>query len=99
MYINTFFILGYNDNECDMCGRIYLRKSSLRRHQRMECGVEPQYQCPSCYRKFKHEHHLEQHCNAKIKCTEDKFKPKYIRGVRPHVVQIQTKYGEIRPFY
>ncbi|KAH1002485.1 hypothetical protein HUJ04_008569 [Dendroctonus ponderosae] len=59
---------------CEMCGRTYQNKSSLKRHKRLECGVEPKYQCPWCFRKFKHEHHLEQHRNAKIKCTEGKPK-------------------------
>ncbi|KAF7272333.1 hypothetical protein GWI33_014882 [Rhynchophorus ferrugineus] len=31
-----------------MCGRRYQNKSSLKRHKRMECGIEPRYQCPWC---------------------------------------------------
>lgn len=33
---------------CPDCGRMYKLKSSLRNHQKWECGKEPQFQCPYC---------------------------------------------------
>ncbi|KAG8259320.1 hypothetical protein J6590_014789 [Homalodisca vitripennis] len=33
---------------CECCGRVYRYKCDLRRHQRYECGKEPQFACPHC---------------------------------------------------
>lgn len=33
---------------CPECGRFYKLKSSLRNHQKWECGKEPQFSCPFC---------------------------------------------------
>lgn len=30
------------------CGRVYKLKSSLRNHQKWECGIAPQFKCPFC---------------------------------------------------
>ncbi|KAH1008434.1 hypothetical protein HUJ05_008988 [Dendroctonus ponderosae] len=34
--------------ECDTCGRKYRYRSTLRTHQRLECGKEPQNECSMC---------------------------------------------------
>uniref|UniRef100_A0ABD2WTG7 C2H2-type domain-containing protein n=1 Tax=Trichogramma kaykai TaxID=54128 RepID=A0ABD2WTG7_9HYME len=46
---------------CHRCGRSYTFKSNMMRHQRLECGVEPRFQCPECPKRFKHRHHLDDH--------------------------------------
>ncbi|GLH17179.1 Longitudinals lacking protein, isoforms A/B/D/L, partial [Gryllus bimaculatus] len=33
---------------CERCGRRYALRSSLKRHQMLECGVVPQFPCPMC---------------------------------------------------
>ncbi|XP_066250359.1 zinc finger protein OZF-like [Euwallacea similis] len=63
---------------CDLCGRFYRNRSSLKRHKRLECGVEPKYHCPFCLKRFKHEHHLEQHHKSKLKCTKQEVKMHFI---------------------
>jgi hypothetical protein len=35
-------------HQCHKCGRSYSRFGDLNRHQRYECGVEPQFPCPYC---------------------------------------------------
>lgn len=33
---------------CGKCGKNYLSRNHLARHQKYECGVEPKFQCPYC---------------------------------------------------
>ncbi|KAF2905476.1 hypothetical protein ILUMI_00696, partial [Ignelater luminosus] len=47
--------------ECPDCGRIYKLKSSLRNHQKWECGKEPQFKCPYCVYKAKQKMHMARH--------------------------------------
>ncbi|XP_063993913.1 longitudinals lacking protein, isoforms A/B/D/L-like [Diachasmimorpha longicaudata] len=49
---------GFN---CPACGRIYKLKSSLRNHQKWECGKEPQFQCPHCVYRAKQKMHIARH--------------------------------------
>ncbi|XP_076272096.1 longitudinals lacking protein-like [Rhynchophorus ferrugineus] len=46
---------------CGDCGRTYKLKSSLRNHQKWECGKEPQFQCPYCVYKAKQKMHMARH--------------------------------------
>lgn len=46
---------------CPDCGRFYKLKSSLRNHQKWECGKEPQFQCPFCPYKAKQKMHIGRH--------------------------------------
>lgn len=46
---------------CGDCGRTYKLKSSLRNHQKWECGKEPQFQCPYCIYKAKQKMHMARH--------------------------------------
>ncbi|XP_054287639.1 oocyte zinc finger protein XlCOF15-like [Macrosteles quadrilineatus] len=34
---------------CDSCGKAYIRKDTLQRHQTLECGKDPQFNCPYCF--------------------------------------------------
>lgn len=47
--------------ECSKCGRIYIRKDSLQRHQMYECDKEPQFPCPFCPQKCKRRSHQIRH--------------------------------------
>ncbi|XP_017783505.1 PREDICTED: longitudinals lacking protein, isoforms A/B/D/L-like isoform X4 [Nicrophorus vespilloides] len=47
--------------DCGVCGRIYKLKSSLRNHQKWECGKEPQFKCPYCVYKAKQKMHMARH--------------------------------------
>ncbi|KAL3275260.1 hypothetical protein HHI36_020029 [Cryptolaemus montrouzieri] len=47
--------------DCSDCGRIYKLKSSLRNHQKWECGKEPQFKCPYCVYKAKQKMHMARH--------------------------------------
>lgn len=51
--------------ECpNMCGRSYkgkFRKYSLRRHIFYECGVDPQFQCPVCLKRFADKGSMKRH--------------------------------------
>ncbi|KAH1002471.1 hypothetical protein HUJ04_008556 [Dendroctonus ponderosae] len=46
---------------CPDCGRIYKLRSSLRNHQKWECGKEPQFKCPFCTYKAKQKMHMLRH--------------------------------------
>ncbi|XP_063228445.1 longitudinals lacking protein-like isoform X5 [Bacillus rossius redtenbacheri] len=46
---------------CEKCGKVYQHRRSLLRHDRLECGKEPQLRCPSCPRLFKHMSYLRRH--------------------------------------
>lgn len=56
---------GANNQEggfaCPDCGRMYKLKSSLRNHQKWECGKEPQFQCPYCVYRAKQKMHIGRH--------------------------------------
>lgn len=57
-------ILPIQDNgghECPDCGRVYKLKSSLRNHQKWECGKDPQFKCPFCVYKAKQKMHMARH--------------------------------------
>ncbi|XP_047112430.1 early growth response factor homolog 1-like [Schistocerca piceifrons] len=46
---------------CTRCHNTYTRRDNLLRHMRFECGVEPQFQCPVCYKRARHKYHLISH--------------------------------------
>lgn len=46
---------------CSRCGRAYKFLPSLRNHQKLECGMEPQFACPHCIYRAKRKHHLDSH--------------------------------------
>lgn len=50
-----------NGYSCADCGRFYKLKSSLRNHQKWECGKEPQFSCPFCVYKAKQKMHINRH--------------------------------------
>lgn len=47
--------------KCGRCGNSYNYKSSLTRHQKMECGQEPKHMCPICWKMYTYKHVLKDH--------------------------------------
>lgn len=60
---NTSMLGGANSvgHPCPDCGRLYKLKSSLRNHQKWECGKEPQFKCPFCVYRAKQKMHIGRH--------------------------------------
>jgi len=48
-------------HQCTKCGKVYRWKKSLSLHLRVECGKEPQFQCPLCPYKAKQKGNLKSH--------------------------------------
>ncbi|EFN84278.1 Longitudinals lacking protein, isoforms A/B/D/L [Harpegnathos saltator] len=46
---------------CTTCGKEYKWMQSLIRHEREECGKEPQHSCPVCGAKIRHKWMLKKH--------------------------------------
>ncbi|KAJ1529451.1 hypothetical protein ONE63_006228 [Megalurothrips usitatus] len=46
---------------CPLCGQVYKHQSSLSKHRRYECGIEPQFSCPYCVHRSKRKAHLQLH--------------------------------------
>lgn len=59
--INAGAKCGKRPNQCSVCHKMYLSKGALQRHVRYECGVEPQFRCHLCNRRFCHNYHLKTH--------------------------------------
>lgn len=64
---------------CPECGRFYKLKSSLRNHQKWECGKEPQFSCPFCVYKAKQKMHINRHLERMHK---EKIKLEMSNGVQ-----------------
>ncbi|KYQ50647.1 hypothetical protein ALC60_10286, partial [Trachymyrmex zeteki] len=47
--------------KCTRCTKSYQLETSLRRHQRLECGVHPKYKCIICGKQFTHKFVLTHH--------------------------------------
>ncbi|XP_073978060.1 zinc finger Y-chromosomal protein-like isoform X1 [Rhodnius prolixus] len=52
-------------HSCARCGRSYMHKVTLKRHQTYECGIEPMFSCPHCPYRGKHRRHLKNHVALK----------------------------------
>lgn len=49
---------------CSTCGKAYKAATSLSRHKRLECGVQPSEICPICNRRFRHKFVLTSHISG-----------------------------------
>lgn len=47
--------------ECPRCGKVYRWKGNLKQHINVECGKEPQLQCPYCPHRCKHKSSMNRH--------------------------------------
>lgn len=47
--------------KCMKCAKTYRYKENLWRHQRYECGIEPQFQCSLCEQRFNQKSNLTRH--------------------------------------
>lgn len=56
------------------CGRVYKLKSSLRNHQKWECGKDPQFQCPFCVYRAKQKMHIGRHMERMHKNNAEMLK-------------------------
>ncbi|KAG8308282.1 zinc finger protein 551-like [Homalodisca vitripennis] len=52
------------------CGKSYVQKQTLQRHQRLECGREPQYPCLRCGKRSRHKSDLVSHIRHVHKLPE-----------------------------
>lgn len=48
----------------NLCGRSYKRKNARWRHLKFECGVEPQFECYVCYKRFPYKLSMRKHLVA-----------------------------------
>lgn len=51
-------------HNCPGCGKDYASVTSLWRHRKYECGVEPRFNCPMCKVKFAQKGNLSRHMKA-----------------------------------
>lgn len=47
--------------ECPRCGKVYRWKGNLKQHLNVECGKDPQLQCPYCPHRCKHKSSMNRH--------------------------------------
>ncbi|KAK3915519.1 Longitudinals lacking protein, isoforms A/B/D/L [Frankliniella fusca] len=48
-------------HRCEQCSRVYSHHSSLRNHQKFECGKPAQFGCPLCQYRCKRKGNLKSH--------------------------------------
>uniref|UniRef100_UPI001478534D transcription factor Ovo-like 2 n=1 Tax=Osmia lignaria TaxID=473952 RepID=UPI001478534D len=92
-------------HKCTRCGKGYQLETSLRRHQRLECGVEPRQSCPICGKKFMHRfkmtHHLasasgDDAAESRVATTAREQRPGLgSRGYARYAVQTDQKLEEL----
>ncbi|XP_050455403.1 zinc finger protein 728-like [Cataglyphis hispanica] len=86
---------------CSTCGKEYKWMQSLIRHEREECGKDPQYSCPVCgYIKSCRPHDYHRRYHGKYTCDacgkEYTWKPSLTRHKREECDYGKYKYGKFR---
>ena len=94
---------------CERCGRNYLTKGSLKRHERFKCRVGPQryrieierkHKCDRCGRSYVHKRSLYTHARfecgvePKFVCDYCDFKTKRKNDLRCHIGRRHLKTGK-----
>jgi hypothetical protein len=59
--------------KCPGCNKSYWYKKTMLRHLRLECGKEPQFQCPYCAHRAKQKNHLVKHVASRHKDSLQEF--------------------------
>lgn len=59
--------------KCPGCSKSYWYKKTMLRHLRLECGKEPQFQCPYCSHRAKQKNHLVKHVASRHKDSLKEF--------------------------
>ena len=67
--------VGGNGFRCTRCGKVYVRKGTLTRHLKFECGKEPQFHCPHCSLRTKHKSSLLTHMYCKHRGWNAAYEP------------------------
>lgn len=80
--------MGSGGFTCPDCGRMYKLKSSLRNHQKWECGKEPQFQCPYCVYRAKQKMHIGRH-------MERMHKEKFFKVEGDKVVGLEEALSQV----
>lgn len=62
---------------CRKCNRIYARKYTRSRHERLECGIAAQFECPFCNFRAKHKHNLKSHISKAHQWNCDRWGAKF----------------------
>lgn len=47
--------------KCPTCPKVYKHSTSLIKHRKYECGMEPQFICPNCPYRAKQRNNLKKH--------------------------------------
>ncbi|XP_053996927.1 zinc finger protein 331-like [Hylaeus anthracinus] len=61
LYFSPDYYKRFGRHSCSVCGKEYRWMQSLIRHEREECGKDPQYCCPICGAKIRHKWMLKKH--------------------------------------
>jgi hypothetical protein len=51
--------------QCPNCGKFYKYKRNMLAHLKLECGMEPQFRCQFCPRRYKQKSKLQIHVGSK----------------------------------
>ncbi|KAK0097568.1 hypothetical protein PV326_001075 [Microctonus aethiopoides] len=74
---------------CSTCGKAYKAATSLSRHKRLECGVQPSEICPICNRRFRHKFVLTSHIAGYLKIE-------HVWSCKPVKKEPTTEYNDRR---
>ncbi|KAH0553745.1 uncharacterized protein LOC123262922 [Cotesia glomerata] len=91
---------------CLQCGRNYMRKDSLMRHIKWECGKDPLFQCPFCPHRCKRKPHWLRHIRRQHKDSIGdmenylhSYKPLPHRGPEHHGAEVGSSLAALEcPF-